>query len=97
MKKIHKAEAEELLRGRIADIRKRPFGELVKLIDIADTFEIKGQSGKDYGIEVNAAWDDNEETRLRVYGSIDDGGFRAWLNWGPLIQGFFAFADKRTE
>ena len=40
---------------------------------------------------------DKEETRLRVFGSIDDSGFRAWINWGRMIQGFFAFADGRTE
>ena len=95
--RIHKIEAGELLRGRIAEIRQRPFADLVKLIDTADCVEVKGQSGKDYQIEVNAVWDDNEETRLRVYGSIDDGGFRAWFNWGRLLQNFFAFEDGRTE
>ena len=97
MRKKDMIEAEGLLRGRIAEIRQRPFGELVRLIETADCVEVKGQSGKDYQIEVNADWDDKEKTRLRVSGSIDDGGFRAWINWGRLIQGFFAFADGRTE
>jgi len=97
MTKSHKIESEENLRARMSEIRRRPFAELVRLIDVADCVEVKGQNGKDYQIEVNAAWDDKEKTRLRVYGSIDDGGFRAWLNWGRLIQDFFAFPDGRTE
>jgi hypothetical protein len=32
-----------------------------------------------------------------VCGSIDDGGFGAWLNWKPLVQDFLGFPDERTE
>ena len=97
MKKIHKTEAEALLRRRMEDFRKRPFSELRNLIDTADTIEVKGETGKNYQIEINAVWDDMAKTRLRVCGGIDDGGLRAWCNWRPLVQDFFAFPDGRTE
>lgn len=35
MKKHHKLAAEDLLRGRIADIRKRPFAELLNRLSPA--------------------------------------------------------------
>ncbi len=97
MKNIHKTEAEALLRKRMEEMRNRPYSDLWKLIDMADVIEIKGASGKNYQIEINAVWDDKEKTRLRVCGSIDDEGFRAYVNWRPLIQDFFAFPDGTTE
>lgn len=97
MRKIHKIEAEELLRKRMGEIWVRAFADLVKLLDTADVVEVTGETGKGYQIEVNAMWDDDAKTRLRVCGSIDDGGFRAWFNWKPLVQDFFAFPDGGTE
>jgi hypothetical protein len=97
MKRIHKVEAEALLQKRMEEMRTRPFADLVKLLETADVIEVTGATGKEYQIEVNAMWDDDAKTRLRVCGSIDDGGFRAWVNWKPLLQDFFAFADGRTE
>ena len=97
MKRIHKTEAAILLRERMDEIRKWPFADLVKLIETPDTVEVKGESGKEYQIEVDAMWDDKARTRLRVCGGIDDGWLRAWINWPPLVQDFFAFPDGRTE
>lgn len=97
MRKICRIEAGAMLRNRMDEMRKRAFPDLVKLIDSADTAEVKGESGKEYQIEINAMWEDKAKTRLRVCGSIDDGGFRAFVNWPPLVQDFLAFADGRTE
>jgi hypothetical protein len=97
MKKMHKIEAAALLQKRMEEIRLRTFPDLAKLLDTADVIEVVGETGKGYQIEVNAFWDDKAQTRLRVCGSIDDGGFRAWMNWKPLVQDFFAFHDGRTE
>ena len=97
MRKVHKIEAEALLRTRMEEMRTRPFLDLTKLIDTADITEIRGESGEEYQIEIDAVWDDKAQTRLRVCGSIDDGGLRAYLNWRPLIQDFFAFPNGRTE
>ena len=97
MRKVHIQEAAELLRKRIAEIRSRPFSELLTLINTADVIEVRGGTGKEYQIEVNAWWDDKAKTRLRVSGSIDDGGFRARINWKPLLNGFLAYPDGKTE
>ena len=97
MKKEHIIEAEELLRARLHELRSMPYSELVKLVDTADVIEVVGKSGKGYQIEVNAHWDDKTLGRLMIGGSIDDGGFRAYINWPPLLQSFFAYPDGKTE
>ena len=78
----------------MAEVQKRPYSDLVRLIDVADTLEVTGPSGKQYQIEINAFWDDGAKTHLRVSGSIDDGGLRAWVNWGSLLQDFLVPADS---
>ena len=93
----HKIEAESLLHARMAEVRQRPFDELLKLLDEADVVELSGQNGQRYQVEINAMWDDRAKTRLRVCGSIDDGGLRAWINWRPLLQDVIAFSDGRKE
>jgi len=97
MKREHKIEAQALLTAHMETIRKRSFPDLLKLIDDADVIEMSGQTGKNYLIEVNGFWDDKQQTRLRVCGSIDDGGLRAYINWRPLVTDFLAYPDGTTE
>ena|ERR1051325_3167844 len=97
MTKSQKEEAKALLSARMEEVRKRSFPELVRLIDDADTIEVTGHAGKQYQIEVNAFWDGKAKTALRVTGSIDDGGLRAYINWGSLLQDFLAYPDVQTQ
>jgi hypothetical protein len=97
MRHDHIVEAAALLTSRLTEVRRRPFKDLLRLLDSADTIEVVGETGKEYQIEINAFWDDDEMTRLMVCGSVDDGGLRAWANWSPLVQGFIAYPDGRTE
>jgi hypothetical protein len=97
MKITHKIEAEGLLRKHMDEIRMHPFADLVTLLDTADAVEVVGETGKRYQIEVNAMWDDDTKTRLRVCGSIDDGGFRAWINCKPLVQDFLTYPNGKME
>ncbi|MFB3788714.1 MAG: hypothetical protein ACE15F_20335 [bacterium] len=90
-------EAAALLRQRMNETRQRPFSELLRLTEAEETLEMRGESGRNYQIEIHAVWDDPSKTRLRVWGSIDDGGWRAWINRPPLVQDFFAYPDGRTE
>jgi hypothetical protein len=46
-------------------------------------FEVKGESGVTYQIEVDIFWEKQPDGAIRIVGSIDDGGLRAFL---PLTE-----------
>lgn len=48
-------------------------------------YEVRGPSGTLYQIEIEAFWDDKQSGNIRVMGSIDDGGLRAFV---PLSEDF---------
>lgn len=41
--------------------------------------QLAGQTGADYQIELNVFWDSKPDGDLRIMGSIDDGGWRAFF------------------
>jgi len=53
--------------------------------------EVRGASGTAYQIEIQFFWDDKPGGTIRVAGSIDDGGIRAFV---PLTDSFLV---TRTE
>jgi hypothetical protein len=59
--------------------------ELVPLVESqhVETLEIRGGSGTAYQVEVQFIWDDVKRRIVRVVGSIDDGGIRAFV---PLTE-----------
>jgi hypothetical protein len=60
------------------------------LIKTQDTFEVVAESGTRYQIEIQAFWDDEKKKNLRVIGSIDDGGIRAFF---PMTDDFIITRD----
>jgi len=82
---MDKKEAEELLREKLAEYRKLPYRDLVAKIDREDQFEVTGESGAEYQIEVQCFWDSKPSGNVRVMATIDDGGLRSFL---PLCQDF---------
>ena len=48
-----------------------------------ETFQIHGESGAKCQVEIQFFWDNNRGRSVRVVGSIDDGGIRAFV---PLTQ-----------
>jgi hypothetical protein len=58
----------------------------------ADTlaYELAGSSGAQYQLEITFHWDGPKGGDIRVIGSIDDGGWRAFL---PLTRSFIKSAD----
>ena len=66
--------------------------EMKSWSDLADlmnaepiAFGRTGPDGKEYQIEIGIFWDDTPNKDIRVIGSIDDGGIRAYF---PLTRGF---------
>lgn len=89
---MNKQEAKRILAEHLAKYRTRPYADLQRLLHEQDMAEVTAPSGTWYQIEVQAFWDDKPNGNLRVMGSIDDGGWRAFV---PLTDSFIMTPDGR--
>ncbi len=80
---MNKEEAKAILTTHLERYRGRRYTELQRLLGTQDTFESRGDSGSVYQLEFLAVWDDRPNGNLRVFGSIDDSGLRAFF---PLTE-----------
>jgi len=88
---MNKHEAQTLLAAKLAEYRDRSYAELTKKVGgQEDYYEMTGPSGAEYQTEILFFWDDKAGGNLRVAGSIDDGGWRAYL---PLTDSFIVASD----
>jgi hypothetical protein len=87
---MDKAEAQSLLSQELSRYRELPYAELFSLIDHSETVERTAPSGVNYQIEMQVSVDDVSLQTLRVMGSIDDGGWRAF---SPLSDSFILSPD----
>ena len=79
---MNKDEAIRIIDEELQSYRQKPYDELVQLIDNPQKFT---KTGTPFQIEIQAFWDDKPEGNLRVLGSIDDGGVRAFF---PVTRDF---------
>jgi hypothetical protein len=77
-------------RGKLGEFRVLPYSELVARIGTEEHVAVVGASGADYQLEVRILWDDGPGGNVRVIGSIDDGGLRAFF---PLTNSFIMAPD----
>ena len=89
---MNKGEAKAVLTAELARYRVQTYVGLQRLLDTQDTFEVTGPSGTKYQLEIQAMWDSNRGGNLRVMGSIDDFGWRAFC---PLNDDFIMDPDGR--
>ena len=82
---MDKEEAKIKLREILRSYRAFEYSDLRNLIDSPNTFEVSGDSGVQYQLEVQAFWDDEPGNNIRVILSIDDGGLRAFY---PMTEDF---------
>lgn len=87
---MDKTEAKRILTERLELYRKRSHSELTQLITQPETLTVMGDSGTKYGLEFEVVWDHEPGKDLRVIGSIDDGGWRAFC---PLSDDFIMRND----
>ena len=88
---MNTVEAKSLLENELSRYRKRSYAELLSLLDQPETFERVSQSGTVYQIEIEVFFDDDSQrSTLRVSGTIDDGGLRAF---SPLCDDFLIAPD----
>lgn len=82
---MNKEEAISVLNTLLSKYRDKSYNELQYLLNEQDTLEVKTESGTKYQLEIQAVWDDKKDGNLRVMGSIDDGGLRAFK---PITNDF---------
>lgn len=87
---MNKAEAKEILEKELSVYRSRPCSDLVNLLGQPIHTEVRSGSGITYQLEIQVFWDGQPGGNLRVLGSVDDGGWRAFL---PLTDSFIVRPD----
>ena len=88
---MNNEEATELLDRELARLRSEPYELLVSRIDNSPhRLEPTGADGTSYQIVIRVFWDDRPGGNVRVIGSIDDGGWRAFV---PLNRDFIKAPD----
>jgi hypothetical protein len=88
---MDKREARTIIAAQLEPLRQLSYQELVeRLLDRQETSEVVGASGAWYQLEIYALWDDRPGGVLRVWGAIDDGGWRAFA---PLVECFLISPD----
>jgi hypothetical protein len=78
---MDKSEAQKILSEQLARFNGRSHSELAPLVEARhiEAYEVRGASGTTYQIEMQYFWDDRPGDTIRVIGSIDDGGIRAFV------------------
>jgi hypothetical protein len=87
---VDNSEAKALLRSHLQSYRDKAYAELAALVGSVQVAQLPGASGDEYQVEINFNWDDRPHGDIRVMGSIDDGGWRAFI---PLCDSFIVTAD----
>jgi hypothetical protein len=88
--RVNNVEARAIVLEGLAEYRDRSFGELVELVGTtAFRSEIK-RGAVTYQVEIDVVWDNEPGAAVRVLGSIDDGGWRAFM---PICESFIKAPD----
>lgn len=87
---MDKVEAKKILAEQLNRYRTMSHSQLLQLMGEPQTIELIGSSGVKYGLEFEVLWDHEPKKDLRIIGSIDDGGWRAF---SPLSDSFIMRED----
>jgi hypothetical protein len=88
---MHNDEATALLKQKLDQYRRTSYETLASRIAAGQLrSEAPGAAGNAYQIEILCVWDDRPGGDVRVIGSIDDGGWRAFV---PLTDSFIKRSD----
>jgi len=75
---MNRKKALSILRTEAAKYAGRRYKDLIHLIDNSINETVLGPDGAEYQIEAGAVWDDMPNGQLRLFFSIDNGGFSAY-------------------
>jgi len=89
---LNREEAQKILDSQISELRAKTYDELRRFLERgAVTVEAVGSSGAQYQLEIEAVWDQEPESDLRVFVSVDDGTVGRALS--PLTDDFIISAN----
>jgi hypothetical protein len=93
---MDKAEAQRILTEQLARFTGRSHAELAPLVAAqrVEAYEVLATSGTTYQVEIQFFWDDRPGDTIRVAGSIDDGGIRAFV---PLTDSLLIAPTERLS
>jgi len=91
---MDKAEAMTLLKQKLDGYRKQSYFTLAEAVGQVSREELCGPSGIQYQIEVQLFWDDKPGGTIRMVGSIDDRGLRAFV---PVTETLLIAPGTSTE
>ncbi len=81
---MNKVIAKRVLSEAMSPWRDQAYEALAQKVDLEpERYEIEAEDGRQYQVEVEIMWDDKPGGTVRVLGSVDDGGFRAYF---PMIE-----------
>jgi hypothetical protein len=75
----------------LVELRREPYELLLPRIGHPEGRTLRGPSGSEYQIELEAFWDDRKSGNLRVAVLVDDGALRAFVK--PLSRDFVIAPD----
>ena len=87
---MNREEALNLLDAHLDQYRKMTYVGLAAKIGHEEFPEVVGPSGAEYQMEIQIRWDHKPGGDVRVMGSIDDGGLRAFM---PLCSDLIVRPD----
>jgi hypothetical protein len=89
---MDRQEAEAILQGQLDRYQSWSYQDLKAFIGQIESYQAYGELGVQYQIEIQVLWDDAPGRNIRVLGSIDDGGLRAFV---PICLDFIVAPDGR--
>jgi hypothetical protein len=88
---MNKEQAIRILDQVLQVFRDEPYKELLGRLETGTVvYERRGPDGVNYQIEIEFSWDGRAGGDVLVTGSIDDGGWRAFV---PITQSFIKSGD----
>lgn len=89
---MDRKEAVAVLADRLAEWRLHPYATLVAQIGASPVVLQVTRNHTTYQLEIECLWDGRPGGNVRVVGSIDDGGWHAFV---PASLGFIKSPDGR--
>ena len=84
-------DAIALLERELDSFRQEPYSELVRRIELEPVvLERPGKGATTFIVEIEFLWDGPKGGDVRVMGSVDDGGWRAFV---PITRSFIKAAN----
>ena len=82
--------ARAIVEGKLKELQKFSYGELVKLVGQVSCDRINGPDGEEYQVETETRWDGKTGSNIRVIVAVDSPGVNAFV---PLTEAFIISAD----